>query len=95
MPATGARSEQRCQHCGEEMYWSPDAIVTDSFRGTSQGLRENRQSEAGYRCENEHVSDACAICRSRDTIRFGAGPAPGQCIVTCRACGNTSTIEAE
>jgi hypothetical protein len=77
------------------MIWTRDAFVSDSARGTAVGLNPQRYEADAYRCENLHVSDECAVCRSRDTTRTGNGPREGQRIVQCNPCGNTSTVEID
>lgn len=92
MPESGTTSKQPCPECGEPMVWTAEALVEDAARGTSAGLIPDRSSIAAFRCENGHVSDACAVCSSRNTTRYANGPAPGQRMLTCRSCGNIATV---
>jgi len=93
LPSFGTVSPQSCPECGLPMVWSAAEYVSDPSRGTSAG--SDRYEADAYRCDSGHVSDACALCHSRDTVRFGNGPEENQRILNCNACGNTTTITIE
>jgi hypothetical protein len=75
MPGIGERSPQRCPDCGLEMHWVRDAVVPNL----------GQQDQPGYRCANGHISDACAVCGTRNTTRFGNSPLSNRRILSFRA----------
>jgi hypothetical protein len=81
MPTIGDLSPRRCSECSGEMVWIEDAVRDTDAR-----------VYPGYRCANGHVSQACGVCGSRNTTRFGAGPLNGRRILSCDACGNLAAF---
>jgi hypothetical protein len=64
------------------MIWVRDAVVANP----------DQREQPGFQCSGGHISDACAFCSSRNTVRYGNSLLSKQRIISCNGCGNLSAI---